>query len=105
MLAFLGFGLLISTYSDNQRQAMFVAFFFMLIFILLSGEFTPITSMPQWAQVVAKLNPLSYFVDVMRLVMLKGSSFTDVLSSFLTICGFGVLFNTWAILNYRKTGS
>lgn len=103
MLAFLGFGLLISTYSDNQRQAMFVAFFFMLIFILLSGEFTPINSMPQWAQLVAKLNPLSYFVAVMRLVMLKGSSFTDVLSSFLTICGFGVLFNTWAVLNYRKT--
>lgn len=105
MLAFLGFGLLISTYSENQRQAMFVAFFFMLIFILLSGEFTPLTSMPQWAQVVAKLNPLSYFVAVMRLVMLKGSSFTDVSTYFFTICGFGVVFNTWAILNYRKTGS
>ncbi len=103
MVAFLGFGLLISTYSENQRQAMFVAFFFMLIFILLSGEFTPLTSMPNWAQAVAKLNPLSYFVAVMRLVMLKGSSFTDVLSYFLVICGFGIVFNTWAVLNYRKT--
>jgi ABC-2 type transport system permease protein len=105
MLAFLGFGLLISTYSDNQRQAMFVAFFFMLIFILLSGEFTPLTSMPGWAQVVAKLNPLSYFVAVMRLVMLKGSNFADVLSYFIAICGFGIVFNAWAVLNYRKTGS
>lgn len=103
MLAFLGFGLLISTYSDNQQQAMFIAFFFMIIFILLSGEFTPVTSMPQWAQIITKLNPLSYFVEVMRQVMLKGSNFTDVLPQFITICGFGVLFNTWAVINYRKT--
>ncbi|MEO8112438.1 MAG: ABC transporter permease [Ginsengibacter sp.] len=103
MLAFLGFGLLISTYSDNQQQAMFIAFFFMIIFILLSGEFTPITSMPEWAQIISKLNPLSYFVEVMRLVMLKGSSFRDVLTLFLSICGFGVVLNGWAILNYRKT--
>ncbi len=103
MLAFLGLGFLISTYSDNQQQAMFIAFFFMIIFILLSGEFTPITSMPQWAQKLTKLNPLSYFVEVMRLVMLKGSSFRDVLPQFLTICGFGVILNSWAVLNYKKT--
>ncbi len=108
MLAFLGFGLLISTYSDNQQQAMFIAFFFIIIFILLSGEFTPITSMPRWAQIISKLNPLSYFVEVMRLVMLKGSSFKDVLPLFLSICGFGIVLNGWvlngwAILNYRKT--
>lgn len=103
MLSFLGFGLLISTYSDNQQQAMFIAFFFMIIFILLSGEFTPITSMPEWAQIISKLNPLSYFVEVMRLVMLKGSSFADVMPLFLAICGFGLVLNAWAILNYRKT--
>ncbi|MEO6636795.1 MAG: ABC transporter permease, partial [Ginsengibacter sp.] len=103
MLAFLGFGLLISTYSDNQQQAMFIAFFFMIIFILLSGEFTPITSMPAWAQFISRLNPLSYFVEVMRLVMLKGSNFKDLLPLFLSICGFGIVFNGWAILNYRKT--
>ncbi len=103
MLAFLGFGLLISTYSENQQQAMFIAFFFMIIFFLLSGEFTPISSMPTWAQWVTKLNPLSYFVEVMRLVMLKGSKFTDVLSQFFAICGFAVVLNAWAVINYKKT--
>ncbi len=103
MIALLGFGFLISTYSDNQQQAMFIAFFFMIIFILLSGEFTPISSMPNWAQKLTLANPLSYFVEVMRLVMLKGSSFRDVLPQFLSICGFGILLNSWAVIHYKKT--
>ena len=101
-LSFLGLGLLISTYSENQQQAMFIAFFFMIIFFLLSGEFTPINSMPKWAQIITKLNPLSYFVEVMRQVMLKGSSFMDLINQFFAICCFGIVFNAWAIINYRK---
>ncbi len=102
LIALLGFGLLVSTYSENQQQAMFIAFFFIIIFILLSGEFTPISSMPRWAQIVTWFNPLSYFVEVIRLVMLKGSTLADVSKQFFTICGFGLVLNTWAILNYRK---
>ncbi len=103
LIALLGLGLLISTYCDTQQQAMFIAFFFMIIAILLSGEFTPITSMPRWAQVITKFNPLSYFVEVMRLVMLKGSKLTDVATQFFSICAFGIVLNTWAVLNYKKT--
>ncbi len=102
-LAILGLGLLISTYSSTQQQAMSLSFFFIMIFNLLSGLFTPIESMPGWAQIIAKINPISYFIDVMRMVVLKGSGFHDVLHHLLIILVFAFVFNTWAVLNYRKT--
>ena len=64
---------LISTYANNQQQAMLISFFIMMIFILLGGLYTSIDSMPGWAQVVTKFNPVSYFIEVMRMVVLKGS--------------------------------
>ncbi len=103
LIAVLGFGLLISTYADNQQQAMSIAFFFMMIFILMSGLFTPIESMPQWAKVIAQLNPVTYFIEVMRMVVLKGSTLTNIYKDILVMLGFALVFNTWAILNYRKT--
>jgi ABC-2 type transport system permease protein len=103
LLAVLGFGLLISTYSDTQQQAMLIMFFFMMIFILMGGLFTPIDSMPGWAKVIAGFNPLSYMIDVMRMVILKGSGWQDILPQLWKIALFAVVLNTWAILNYRKT--
>ena len=103
LLAFSGFGLLLSTYSDTQQQAMFAAFFFMIIFFLMSGLFTPVSSMPQWAQNVTLFNPVRYFVEVMRLVYMKGSGLTDIVPQLLAVTGFAVIFNAWAILNYKKT--
>jgi ABC-2 type transport system permease protein len=103
LLAILGLGLLVSTYSDTQQQAMSVSFFLIMIFNLLSGLYTPIESMPHWAQVITDLNPLRYFIEVMRMVVLKGSGFHDVQHQFLVVFLFAIVFNTWAILNYRKT--
>lgn len=103
LVAILGLGLLISTYSTTQQQAMSVSFFFLMIFNLLSGLFTPIESMPAWAQVIAKLNPVTYFIEVMRMVVLKGSSFQNIIPHILIMLLFAFVFNTWAILNYRKT--
>ncbi|PZX58093.1 ABC transporter permease [Algoriphagus chordae] len=103
LVALLGVGLLISTYSDTQQQAMSVAFFIMMIFLLMSGLFTPIESMPGWAKVIAYSNPVSYFIEVMRMVVLKGSGFQDISKYFLIMIGFAAFFNTWAILKYRKT--
>ncbi len=103
LLAILGFGLLISTYCDSQQQAMFIMFFFMMIFILMGGLFTPIESMPEWAQVVTKFNPVSYLIDVMRMVILKGSGFADIQYQLLIIGAFAIVLNTWAVLNYKKT--
>jgi ABC-2 type transport system permease protein len=103
LLAALGFGLLVSTYCETQQQAMLIMFFFMLVFILMGGLFTPIESMPEWAQWISKFNPVSYLIDVMRMFILKGSGFKNVLPHFAAIIGFAVFFNGWAVLNYRKT--
>jgi ABC-2 type transport system permease protein len=102
LLAVLGFGMLISTYSDTQQQAMLIMFFFMMIFILMGGLFTPIDSMPGWAQVISRLNPASYMIDVMRMVILKGSGWKDIFPQLWKIALFAVVLNSWAILNYRK---
>ena len=101
----LGMGMFISTFTNTQQQAMFIAWFFSVIFILMSGLFTPIESMPVWAQKIADLNPIKYYVDVIRLVMLKGSTFIDVSKQFMIIVIYSVLLNALAVLNYRKTSS
>jgi ABC-2 type transport system permease protein len=98
-----GLGIVISNYSDTMQQAMFVMFFFMLIIILLSGLFTPISSMPKWAQTITVFNPLKYFMEVMRAVYLKGSSMKELLPQFFALCGFAVVFNAWAVVSYRKS--
>ncbi len=103
LVAILGFGLLISTYSDTQQQAMSVSFFFVMIFLLMSGLFTPVDSMPAWAKVISQLNPVYYFIEVMRMIVLKGSGFNDLKYHFAIIIGFAILLMSWAILNYRKT--
>lgn len=103
LLAVLGFGLLISTYCETQQQAMFIMFFFMMVFILMGGLFTSIDSMPEWAQVVARLNPVSYLISVMRMVILKGSNLSDILPHLATTFAFATILNIWAVVNYKKT--
>lgn len=103
LVAILGLGLLISTYAETQQQAMSIAFFFMIIFILMSGLFTPIDSMPRWAHIIARSSPVTYFIEVMRMIVLKGSGFEHIWRHFLIMMGFAIGFNAWAIVNYRKT--
>jgi ABC-2 type transport system permease protein len=103
LIALLGFGLLTSTFADTQQQAMFVAYFFMMTFILLGGLFAPIENMPAWARYLTYINPVSYFIEVMRMIVLKGSGFTDLLKHFGVIILFAIIFNTLAILHYKKT--
>ncbi len=102
LLAVLGLGLLLSTYAQTQQQSFLVAFFIIMIFNLMSGLFTPIESMPHWAQVITWFNPVSYFIEVMRMVILKGSGLADIKNQLFAILGFAVVLNTWAVLNYRK---
>jgi ABC-2 type transport system permease protein len=103
LFAILGFGLLVSTYCDTQQQANSLMFLFMMVFNMMSGLYTPIDSMPGWAQVIARLFPISYFIDVMRMVVIKGSGLHDILYNIWAVLLIGIVLNTWAILNYRKT--
>jgi ABC-2 type transport system permease protein len=102
LLAVLGLGLLVSTFADTQQQAMLLSFFMMIVFILLGGLYTSIDSMPEWAQLFTKLNPVAYFIDVMRLVVLKGSSLYDIRIHLAATFGFAIVLNGLAVWNYRK---
>ena len=102
LLLVLGMGLFISNHSDTQQQAMFISWFFMVIFILMSGLFTPIESMPHWAQNITLFNPIRYFVEIIRMVMLKGAAFSDITAQFFIITAYAVVLNTLAVLSYKK---
>jgi ABC-2 type transport system permease protein len=103
LLVTLGLGLLLSTKTNTQQQAMFLSWFFMVIFILMSGLFTSVDSMPQWAKIIDLLNPIAYFVEVIRMIMLKGSGFMDI-SRNLSILGiYAILALSVAVWQYRKT--
>jgi ABC-2 type transport system permease protein len=102
LIAVLGLGLLMSTLANTQQQAMLLSFFMMMLFILLGGLYTSIDSMPVWAQWFTKINPVAYFIEVMRMVVLKGSSIYEIRFHMLSVLALGVVLNTLAIWNYRK---
>lgn len=104
VLAISGFGLVISNYARSIQQATFMIFFFVITFIFMSGLYTPIASMPDWAQFLSQFSPLKYFIIVMRLVYLKGSSISDLSFPLMALGCFALFFNGWAVLSYRKRG-
>ncbi|HPE87511.1 MAG TPA: ABC transporter permease [Bacteroidales bacterium] len=103
LLAVMGVGIFISTISSTQQQVMFVTFFFMLTFILMSGIFTPVENMPDWAQKVNVINPFAYFMRVIRMVMLKGSGFSDIRNEFIAMGVYAAAMLSISIWRYRKT--
>lgn len=102
LLFMTGFGLTISNFSSTLQQAVFVMFFFMMIFVLMSGLFTPASSMVDWAYKFTYILPSRYFVDIMRAVCLKGSSISDLGFEFTVLAATTVLMNAVAVLTYRK---
>ena len=81
---------------------MLLSFFIMMVFILLGGLYTSIESMPLWAQVFTSFNPVTYFIDVMRMVVLKGSSLYDIRFHIAKVLLFGLVLNGLAVWSYRK---
>lgn len=103
LIAALGLGLILSTSASNQQQVMFMAFFFMIVFLMLSGLFTPTESMPSWANWFNKINPLYYFMNVNRMLILKGSDFSNLWPNFLAISIIAMVVIIIAIKRYHKT--
>jgi ABC-2 type transport system permease protein len=98
----LGIGLWISTLVETQQQAMFVTFALMMVYLLMSGLFTPVKAMPQWAQWLAELNPVAHFVHLMRAVLLKGAGIVDVGRQLLILATGGAVVLALAVRQYRK---
>ena len=99
-----GMGIIISNYSDNMQQASFLVMFFILVVILLSGMFTPVSSMPKWAQLIAAGNPFTYLTKSLRMLYLNGSTLHDVKGNLMMLGLFAVILNGWAVISYRKRG-
>lgn len=102
LLAALGVGLWVSTVSDTQQQALFVTFSLLMVYILMSGLFTPIRAMPGWVKTVAQINPLMHFIALVRAVMLKGAGFREVWVQLAALSAIGVSILGLALTQYRK---
>jgi ABC-2 type transport system permease protein len=103
MVVIQSMGLLISTLTQTQQQAMFIAWFFMVIFILMGGLFTPIESMPVWAQNLALVNPVAYFIKIMRMVLLKGAGWKEITTMATMLASMGGALLLISINRYKKT--
>ena len=101
-LFFSSFGLMISNYSDTMQQAIFVMWFFVVMMLLLSGLFTPTRSMPSWAYSTTYVNPMSYFIDAVRTVFIRGGGLSSIWHQLLALLGIGTLMGAWAVLSYKK---
>ncbi len=101
LMSTLGFGLFISSISSTQQQAMFIAWFFMVFGLLMSGFFYAIENMPDWAQTVTLFNPLRFYLAILREVFLKGAGIMHLKFEFgaLTLMGISILSMT--VLQFR----
>jgi ABC-2 type transport system permease protein len=103
LFAALGIGLLISTLVDTQQQAMFLSFAVTMIYLLMSGLFTPVESMPVWAQWVAEASPVKHFIVIMRSVLVKGADFSAIQVPLYVLAAYGAAVFTLAVRQYSKT--
>jgi ABC-2 type transport system permease protein len=105
LFAALGIGLWISTVVETQQQAMFVTFSINLVYLLMSGLFTPVSSMPDWAQWLAEASPVKHFIVIMRSVLVRGAELGDILTPLLVLAGYGAVVLMLAVRQYSKTSA
>jgi len=101
---FSSLGLVISNRSDTMQQAIFVMWFFVMNILLLSGLFTPMRSMPAAAYLTTYVNPMSYFIDAMRTVFVRGGNFGSIFHQVVALAIIDSLMGFWAVMSYKKNG-
>jgi ABC-2 type transport system permease protein len=102
LLSTLGSGVFISTLAQTQQQAILGSFFFLLPAILLSGFITPIENMPTWIQPITWINPVRYYVELLRAGLIKGAGFAEVSSQLTALAIFGAAILALSALRFRK---
>ncbi|MDX9869221.1 MAG: ABC transporter permease [Candidatus Cloacimonadales bacterium] len=98
----LGLGVSISVISQTQQQALFFTWFFVLFMSLLSGLFFPVSNMPDSIRWVAMLNPMMYFVDIMREVFQKANQFRYLLKSVIPLTIYGIFVFSFSVIKFQK---
>ena len=101
-LFFSSFGLIVSNYSDTMQQAMLVMWFFVVCLMLLSGLFTPVRSMPDWAYLTTYVNPMHYFADAIRTVFVRGGGLQTITHQVLALFCIAFAMSIWAVQSYKK---
>ncbi len=104
LLAFVfsGIGLIVSNYNESMQQAVFVMWFIVVCLMLLSGLFTPARSMPHWAFVTTYVNPMTFFIDAIRTVFVRGGDFQSICPQVVKLAIVAFIMDTWAIVSYKK---
>ncbi|MDH7514577.1 MAG: ABC transporter permease [Bacteroidota bacterium] len=103
ILTTLGMGILVSTISHSQQQALFIAWFFMIFGMILSGFFIPIANMPPLIQVLTYANPVRYYMTILREIYLKGTGLSDLVEETVALAVFGTVVFSAAVLRFRRT--
>jgi ABC-2 type transport system permease protein len=98
----LSIGLWVSTVVETQQQAMFVTFFILMIYLLMSGLLTPIDSMPHWVQLLSELNPVRHFVSIARSVLIKGAGLSEIVRPLGILVVYAMVVLTLSIRQYSK---
>jgi len=102
LLGMLGLGFLISIFSRTQAQSMMVLVFIFITCILLSGLFTSIDSMPEWAKTINTINPVAYFMAIIKLIILKGGTLYNIRTELFNLALFALIINTMVLKFYRR---
>ncbi len=102
LISTLGMGMFFSTITSSQQQAMFLAFFSTIFAMLTSGFFTPISNMPQWMQYITYLNPMRYFMTIMRGILMKGAGIADLAPDIIALAVYGSVIFSLSVIRFKK---
>ncbi len=103
LVATLGLGLVVGTLARTQQQALMGVFFIIIPAFLLSGMMTPVEAMPAWVQPITWVNPARYYIEILRSILLRGATFSDIAAPFWHLTGIAAALLTIAVVRFRRT--